>query len=163
MKHRRFWSAFFLAATLLTAAIIFWFSSKSGIDSSAMSDPIALYGAKILKPDFEQLPEAARQTLLEQVSLLVRKCAHFLEFALLGFNMTAWLRLRRRDPSRLAFPLDAWGLSTLYACTDEVHQMFVSERSPALLDVCVDSAGSLTGALLATLGLALLRRCLRRA
>ena len=72
-----------------------------------------------------------------------------------GFNLTAWLRLRGPDSPRIRALPRAWGLATLYAATDELHQMFVAERGPALLDVCIDSAGALAGVLLMTVCLLL--------
>ena len=162
MKHRIFWTRFFLAATLATAALIFFFSAQQGPDSAALSDGVTLQVAKVVNPDFNDLSPVQKLSFLEQLSAIVRKCAHFGEFALLGFNLLCWLWLRRwRRPALGALP-PAWGIATLYAGTDELHQMFVSERGPALLDVCIDSAGALTGALVALLGVALLARLARR-
>ena len=33
----------------------------------------------------------------------------------------------------------------LYACGDELHQLFISMRSARILDVWIDTCGSLTG------------------
>ena len=158
MKHRIFWTRFFLIATLATAALIFFFSAQQGSDSAALSDGVTLQVAKLIKPGFNDLPASQKRSILKQLSAVVRKCAHFGEFALLSFNLLCWLRLRRWEkPARAAF-LPAWGIATLYAGTDELHQMFVAERGPALLDVCIDSAGALTGALVALVGALLLAR-----
>ena len=64
-------------------------------------------------------------------------------------NVACWLRLRFHERPRRFAPPRAWLIATLYAATDELHQMFVSERGPAALAVCIDSAGALTGALAA--------------
>jgi VanZ family protein len=56
----------------------------------------------------------------------------------------------------------AVGIATLYAATDELHQLFVSERSAQVLDVLIDGAGSLVGTLVFTLCLALMTRILGR-
>ena len=160
MKHRAFWVRFFLVASLLTAALIFWFSTQEGVESQALSDGVTLQAARIVKPDFEQLPPDTRMSFLETVSYVVRKCAHFLEFTLLGFNLTGLYRAWRWEKK----PLNALGLAlltgALYAATDELHQLFISQRSAAVLDVLIDSAGALTGALVMTglLALALRRR-----
>ena len=52
----------------------------------------------------------------------------------------------------------AWALGTLYAASDEVHQLFIEGRTGQLSDVLLDSSGVLAGALLCWL---LLRRLLR--
>lgn len=147
MAHRVFWRRFFLAATLATAALIFFFSTQQGPDSSAMSEGLTLFVARLIRPGFGELPHAEQLAFMERLGFVVRKCAHFSEFALLGFNLTAWLRLRRPEAPRANAVPRAWGLATLYAATDEWHQMFVAERGPAVLDVGIDSAGALTGAL----------------
>lgn len=41
-----------------------------------------------------------------------------------------------------------WILGTLYAVTDEFHQLFVPGRVGAVMDVCIDSAGVAAGALI---------------
>ena len=147
MAHRVFWRRFFLAATLLTAALIFCFSAQQGPDSSAMSEGVTLFVARLIRPGFMELPDGEKLAFMDRLGLIVRKCAHFSEFALLGFNLTAWLRLRRPDRPRLHALPRAWGLATLYAATDELHQMFVAERGPALLDVGIDAAGAMAGVL----------------
>ena len=148
MKARRNPALFFLVMTLLTAAAIFFFSAQPGEDSSALSDGIALEVARLVKPDFKSLPTEEQLAFMDALGLVVRKCAHFTEFALLGFNLLGWLRLKRRPP-RYPVPA-AWCIATLYAGSDELHQMFVDQRGPALLDVGIDSAGALAGVLLMT-------------
>ena len=77
---------------------------------------------------------------------LLRKIAHFTEFALLGAVL---LRLLRTREARLPV---AWLLSLacgiFAACLDELLQHFSPGRSPQLGDVCIDAAGVLTGTLL---------------
>ncbi|MDO4867174.1 MAG: VanZ family protein [Clostridia bacterium] len=156
MKNRLFWRCFFLVAALLTAVLIFFFSSQDGEESSELSDGVTLEVAQIVRPDYKSLPRVEQQSYLESLGGVVRKCAHFCEFALLAFNLMFTFSLRRDDGRlRPSIPI-AWGIATLYAGTDELHQRFVSDRGPALLDVGIDSAGALTGALVATVLLALL-------
>ena len=77
---------------------------------------------------------------------LLRKVAHFTEFAALGMNL-AWLfgMLQKKMVLPLSFGVGA-------AIIDETIQAFVPERAPRLLDVCIDSAGVLTGIVLLLLG-----------
>ena len=162
MKHPKAWSRFFLVASLLTAALIFCFSAQKGDDSATLSAQITLRVAPILRPDYFQLEEAERLSYFELLSTVIRKNAHFCEFMLLGFNLMAWARLRDLSMPVRNCRLRAWGIATLYAATDELHQLFVSERAAAVLDVLIDSAGSLTGTFVAALGLALLAALIKR-
>ena len=45
----------------------------------------------------------------------------------------------------------AWAIATLYAATDELHQIFVPGRTGKVTDILLDSAGALLGVLLLTL------------
>jgi VanZ family protein len=71
--------------------------------------------------------------------LILRKIAHFCEYAVLGF-----LLLQATGRESLAFVLGA-----LYAASDELHQQFVPGRHAAVRDVVIDAAGVLAGVLAA--------------
>ena len=158
MKNRAFWTRFFLVASIATAIAIFCFSAQQGPDSTALSEGVTLTVARVVRPGFDALPTAQKLDYMERLGHVVRKCAHFGEFALLGFNLCCWLRLVRHDRPRAAALPRAWLIATLYAGTDELHQMFVSERAPAVLDVCIDSVGALAGTLVALGVMAIYRR-----
>lgn len=81
---------------------------------------------------------------------LVRKLAHFTEFAVLGACLGWLFSMLQRG---LFQPL-LWGVTA--ACIDETIQMFVPDRGPAIRDVLIDSSGVLAGILLLHLGHALL-------
>jgi len=158
MKKRKFWVAFFLVTTILTAGIIFFFSAQTRDKSAQLSDGIVIKFSQAINLDYEKLSETSHRSVLEQLSHVIRKCAHFLEFALLGFNLMGYLHFSRWKGSMHTHALIAWGLATLYAGTDELHQLFVSQRGPGLLDVGIDSAGALAGLLAMALLVWLLRR-----
>ena len=73
---------------------------------------------------------------------LLRKLAHFTEFACLGVIL-GWIMNRKNRPWWIAL-----GLGSLAACVDETIQIFVPERGPAVTDVMIDTSGVLTGILL---------------
>jgi len=83
---------------------------------------------------------------------LLRKLAHFTEFAALGMCL-AWL-YGMLQKSRL-YPF-LWGV--LAAAMDETIQRFVPDRGPSIRDVCIDSAGVLTGIVLLWLGYHFVKR-----
>ena len=73
---------------------------------------------------------------------LLRKIAHFTEFAALGMCL-AWLHgMLQKGKVRPFF----WGV--LAAAVDETIQRFVPDRGPSIRDVYIDSAGVLTGIIL---------------
>ncbi len=73
---------------------------------------------------------------------VVRKCAHFTEFFVLGC-LTYWALRRGRSPGwRTSWMLQALGLAVLYSLADEAHQAFVPNRTSSFLDSGVDSLGA---------------------
>lgn len=77
---------------------------------------------------------------------LLRKAAHFTEFTALGMCL-AWLFGMLGKGKRIPF---LWGSTA--AAIDETIQRFVPDRGPSVWDVCLDSAGVLTGIILLYLG-----------
>lgn len=83
---------------------------------------------------------------------LLRKAAHFTEFTALGMCL-AWLYGMLQKGK--VFPF-LWGV--LAAAVDETIQCFVPDRGPSIRDVCIDSAGVLTGMILLWTGYHFLKR-----
>ena len=77
---------------------------------------------------------------------LIRKLAHFTEFACLG-ALFAWLFGMLAKPFSVALPC-----GFLVACIDEIIQRFVPNRGPAFKDVLIDTSGVLVGIGLLVLG-----------
>lgn len=118
---------------ILTAAvmgIIFWFSSENGDDSKEVSE-------NLLMLIIEYLGNIVSHNVL-------RKIAHFTEYAALGFCMSGAIHFTF-NKNRFYIPLIP---CVLYAVSDEIHQYFVPERACRIFDVFVDSCGSLTGILI---------------
>lgn len=76
---------------------------------------------------------------------LLRKIAHFTEFAALGFCLS-WQfgMLEKRKITALILGFGA-------ACVDETIQLFVPNRGPGLKDVAIDTCGVAAGILLLVL------------
>ena len=81
----------------------------------------------------------------ETITFTVRKCAHFIEYLALGWSLLLPVTNRFGRPGGLY----AWVFGSLYAVTDEIHQIFVEGRSCEFSDILLDSAGVLTGLLIA--------------
>ena len=77
---------------------------------------------------------------------LIRKLAHFTEFACLG-ALFAWLFGMLAKSFSVALPC-----GFLVACIDEIIQRFVPNRGPAFKDVLIDTSGVLVGIGLLVLG-----------
>lgn len=83
---------------------------------------------------------------------LLRKIAHFTEFASLGMCLF-WLFSMLKKPGCYALLCGA-----LAACMDETIQLFVPDRGPSLFDVGIDTCGVIAGMMLLQTGYYLWRR-----
>ena len=91
----------------------------------------------------------------EQGHGLLRKFAHFSEFAALG-AVLVW-RLGMLEKKKIK----ALGYGFGAACVDESIQLFVPERGPGLTDVAIDTCGAAAGMLLVLFGHYLLSKSKR--
>ena len=141
--------AFFVAVNMV---IIFALSAEDREESGARSMGVTAFVVRIIYPDYENMAYNDQLAAMESAHHYVRKVAHFLEYALLGFLTSGLLLFLRRYLSRRK--LERWKtwfypaeFCFLYAVTDEVHQIF-SERGASPKDVLIDTAGAISGILL---------------
>ena len=92
----------------------------------------------------------------EESNGLLRKIAHFTEFAALGVCL-AWRGRMRKQAPRWAFYF-----GSAAAAVDETIQCFVPGRGPGIKDVLLDCGGVLTGMLLLFSGHALLKKRIKK-
>ena len=135
-----------LLAVIAVAVMIFFFSAQEGEDSANLSGDVTEGVLSMVVPGFRDFTEARKAEYLDRFGIVVRKCAHFLEFALLAVTLSIHLHYVMLKSRFRLIAMAAWGFATLYAATDELHQIFVNERGPSLGDVSIDSAGALAGA-----------------
>lgn len=162
---RRWLEKHSIALTLILVVavmlMIFCFSAQTGEESGAMSGSITIWLVRLFQPDFDNMPEESRESLCYIVGLIIRKLAHFSEYALLGLALQIHIRQIQKRITILCPWLWAWGVGTVYAITDEVHQGFVAGRGPAVVDVMIDSAGVIAGVAVLMLVLHIRRQSLR--
>lgn len=128
---------------LALAVLIFCFSAQTANDSTDTSEGFCAFAAHLLISDLDAFDAQTQYRIIEGFSFIVRKSAHFCEYALMGFLWYLWLREQKFAP------LLALGATAAYAVTDELHQSFVPGRSCELRDVLVDSGGAACGILAA--------------
>jgi VanZ family protein len=113
--------------------VIYSMSNEVSTDSTARSDEIVR--------TIQSIGVSAPADLL---TFLVRKAAHISAYFVLGILIYSLLKEYRLHIKHLIIASIA--LAMLYACTDELHQMFVPGRSGEVRDVLIDSAGAALGA-----------------
>lgn len=131
---------------ILQTCFIFIMSSFGHNSSDAQSNLFVDFIAQ----NFPHVRHGLENNLISLNTLifLVRKTAHFTEYAILGalfyLNFIQFPRLNRHF-KKILLPII---FSFLYACTDEIHQIFVPGRSSQFRDILIDTLGASFGCLL---------------
>lgn len=121
---------------------IFFFSSQEATESKKVSSGLIKTVVKLI--DFNNsLSEKEINTVAEKLTFIVRKGAHFSIYAVLCI-LWALLLKEYRIFGKWRFILSVL-ICFLYACSDEIHQVFVSGRSGEIRDVLIDTCGAITG------------------
>ncbi|MGH7786029.1 MAG: VanZ family protein [Candidatus Binatia bacterium] len=134
----------------LWLGVIFWLSGDQFSDEQTAEWLTSLPWLAALR-----LPPAA----IELANLIVRKSAHFVEYAVLSMLAYRAVGASRPAWSRRAVLLAAVALAVACATVDELHQATTLTRTGSPKDVVIDSLGAFAGALS---GAALLYRWTRR-
>lgn len=77
---------------------------------------------------------------IRNASFLVRKCAHMSEYAILAILFVQLYRNTCYFKYAVILSLVS---SFLYACSDEIHQLFVEGRAGMFQDVMIDTIGAI--------------------
>lgn len=127
------WRIFWIIASLLVMAIIFYFSSQASGKSEDLSDAFA----GILKLEHtDKTTRVSNQALF--LGLTLRKLAHIVLYAALGFCLcNTFSNIRGKS---------CWavGIGYAYAVLDEIHQNF-SKRQGKWEDTLIDLVGIAIG------------------
>ncbi len=128
-------------------AVIFAFSARNASLSTKDSTTVGMWIGKFLMPGFSGWEEEKQKDFAEKIDHTVRKTAHATEYAILGVLVAGGLvDGSKKRAYRIFVP---WAIGSVYAASDELHQMFVPGRSCQLTDIMLDSFGVLVGVLLA--------------
>lgn len=134
MGRSRAWRRLYILAPVFWMAVIFTLSHQPAAVSSGQSGVIVGH-----------LQQAMPGVSTAILTFLVRKSAHIVAYFILGILMYRALRItirRWRTSTVASFALLS---CSLYAVTDEIHQLFVPGRSGELRDVMIDSIAALVG------------------
>ena len=133
--------------TILWMALIFYFSAQPAGKSADLSESIGERILRVVYPEFSKMDELSRRALVEGIDSFVRKSVHFAEYMVLGFLLMLDLRVLLKK-KHFKYTILAILLGFLYACSDEIHQMFVPGRAGMVSDVLLDTGGVICGTLL---------------
>lgn len=136
----------FFILTLVWMVVIFLFSGRTGEESTEDSYLIGMSVGRMVVPAFNDLSDEEQLAFAERVDYPIRKTAHAMEYAVLGVFIAGWVY--DETFKRAKSTLYAWLIVTVYAATDELHQLFVVGRSGQITDILLDSVGAFFGVLI---------------
>ncbi|MCD8188388.1 MAG: VanZ family protein [Ruminococcus sp.] len=132
----------FACLSILCMAVIFLFSSENGDASSDTSGFFTNIIAKSFVDNYDAMTTSEQADITSVIDHIVRKAAHFSIYAALGLCVSFTVGRRRFFSAGTAAALL---ICFCYACTDELHQLFVPDRNCHFTDVLIDTCGSLVG------------------
>ena len=138
---------------ILWMITIFMFSNQGGTESSGVSKRIT---NSIV--DFLHITDGCEEKetikVINNIEHIIRKLAHYSLYAIGGFLI--FLEINMFKISFLLKILYTQILGTLYACTDELHQLMIPKRSGEIRDVIIDSCGVFSGIIVAIIVISLI-------
>lgn len=119
--------------------VIFLFSNQTASKSQSASDKVASDIVDVVEVVTKNdIKESKKESIIENTRFIVRKTAHFTLYFILG--IIVYLLLTSYNVKRPILYSILFCL--LYACSDELHQLFSSGRTAKVMDVCIDTFGS---------------------
>lgn len=128
---------------IIWMTLVFAFSTQNGEESKRTS---GYFTDKVVQIIASVKADINIEDTEEIISFIIRKMAHFSIYfvgGILIFNFVNTFPLKLRNVMLLAFVLGC-----VYSISDEIHQLFISERAGQIRDVLIDSTGVLIAILL---------------
>lgn len=121
--------------------VIFAFSAQTKEESSAVSESFTYRVVSSTNFFFHlDMDDVRVKEIADAIEGFVRKAAHMTEYGILSVLLYIWIG--QWPMSFLRRWGTAFGAATVYAATDEIHQLFVAGRSGRFTDVCIDGLGA---------------------
>ena len=119
---------------------IFLFSTDNSRESTSKSNRVILGITNLFHKD---LSNKEKEKIIDMFFVPIRKMAHFGIYLVLGISLISFFR--EFSIPILKLLLLSIFLAFLYACSDEIHQLFVPGRSGQFSDVLLDTLGASVG------------------
>ncbi|MCI9016962.1 MAG: VanZ family protein [Clostridia bacterium] len=126
----------------LWMGIIFYFSHQHGEKSGNTSKTFATTIVNIL--DFNNnLEQVRKDEIINKIEPIIRKIAHYTIYTIGGILLANNFYQFMKDEKKIIMASSIVGI--FYSITDEIHQIFISNRAGRCIDVLIDSLGIFTG------------------
>lgn len=101
----------------------------------------ATHTSRLIYPALHWLFPQASPDTLDVIHLVIRKCAHLVEYFIFSLLVLHSIRGERKG-WHWRWGLIAIAVATGYAAVDELHQAFEPTRGPSMWDVGLDTLGA---------------------
>jgi VanZ family protein len=139
-QGRKMWSRIRRYGPLLLWLAFIFFASTGEFSADNTS--------RIIRPLLLWLFPRISEERLALMHFLIRKAAHFTEYAVLAFLAARAFSTSSKDQIGRRWFFISLALVIIYALTDEYHQSFVPARTSSIYDSLIDMSGGLTMLLL---------------
>lgn len=136
--------------TILAILIIIWigtvfyFSNEDATKSTGTSGKVI---EKIVEITNKKIDKEEKQEKIKELQPIVRKCAHLSIYTVGGILLFLFVNTYQIPlKNKIIYAII---IGTIYAITDEIHQVFVPGRGPGIIDVLIDTAGVTIGTIIA--------------
>lgn len=123
--------------------IIYGFSDTSADKSNNESKSIVRYIVSVLNKD---LSDIEKEKIVKKYNKPLRKVAHASVYFVLACFVNSVVCVFKKN-KLLMCNFICLIICFVYACSDEIHQMFVSNRSCEFTDIIIDTFGAFIGCL----------------
>ena len=130
-----------IVIVILCMITIFSFSKDTDQESDKKSDGVIVNITSVILG--HKLSEKEKTKYINKYVVYVKKSAHFIIYMILGISLISLVKEYRQVDLKAI--LIALIIAVLYACSDEIHQLFVKGRSGEITDILLDGVGSFIG------------------
>ena len=136
MKKIKIIDIIFIVAWMI---VIFLFSAADSNKSNEQSDEVIVKIVETIKQ--EKLTPKERKNVINKYVVIVRKGAHFFLYFVLA--LLVYILIHIKYGTSMKTFLITLLICVIYAITDELHQIFSDGRTAQVIDVLIDSSGSI--------------------
>lgn len=145
---------------LLWMIIIFLFSNQTAEVSDKISRNFVTAFIIEHYDGYASMETDKQIEFADTLDFAIRKTAHFMEYAILGFFYSIILYGYELDKKYnwVKFIIASSLLCLIYSGSDEIHQLFVAGRNGNIKDVLIDTSGGVFGTVIFVLLIKVMQR-----
>lgn len=131
---------------ILWMIVIFMFSSEDATNSQNTSDKVTKTTINVVSSITKnEVSDSKKENITINTRFIVRKMAHFTLYFILGIFTYLTLSSYGIDKNIIIYSVI---FCLIYSISDEIHQVFSDGRTFKVLDILIDTIGSITSNLL---------------